>query len=129
MIIPDVTTGVIPNSINVPLFDARIARIQYKGSDESEDMMPYSGTWEQTRKIKRVVAVHSTLWLNGTCGIVSTRRVGCESVLTFLSGAATSGRMLWNGRTSSRNLTEDGTHQRVVSCTWRRTHSRPFLKK
>jgi hypothetical protein len=40
MIIPDVTTGVIPNSINVPLFDARIARIQYKGSEESEDMIP-----------------------------------------------------------------------------------------
>jgi hypothetical protein len=44
MIIPDVTTGVIPNSINVPLFEAKIARIQYKGSDESDDMIPYSGT-------------------------------------------------------------------------------------
>ena len=30
--------------------------------------MPYKGTWEQTRKMRRVTAVHSTFWLNGTCG-------------------------------------------------------------
>lgn len=63
---PAVTTGVIPSSINVPRFDAKIARIQYRGSEESDDMIPYRGTCEQTRKIKRVVAVHSTLWLKGT---------------------------------------------------------------
>ena len=78
IIMPDVTTGVIPNSMSVPLLDAKMARIQYNGSDESEDMIPYSGTWEHTRKIKSVVAVQRTLWLKGT----------------FLSGAATSGRML-----------------------------------
>ena len=40
IIMPDVTTGVIPNSMRVPLLDAKMARIQYRGSDESEDMMP-----------------------------------------------------------------------------------------
>lgn len=67
IIMPDVTTGVIPSSMRVPLLDAKMARIQYRGSDESEDMMPYRGTWEQTRKMRRVVAVHRTLWLKGTC--------------------------------------------------------------
>ena len=36
---------------------------------------------------------------------------------TFLSGAATSGRMLWKGRTSSRNLTARDP-QRGVSRAW-----------
>ena len=49
MIMPEVTMGVIPSSMSVPLLDARIARIQYSGSDESDDMIPYSGTCEQTR--------------------------------------------------------------------------------
>lgn len=66
MIIPEVTIGVIPSSIKVPRLDARIARSQYRGSDESDDMIPYSGTWEQTRKMRRVVAVHSTLCWNVT---------------------------------------------------------------
>lgn len=29
--------------------------------------MPYNGTWEQTKKMRSVTAVHSTFWLNGTC--------------------------------------------------------------
>lgn len=40
MIIPDVTMGVIPSSMSVPRFDARMTRIQYNGSDESDDMIP-----------------------------------------------------------------------------------------
>ena len=44
MIIPDVTIGVIPSSIKVPRFEAKMTRIQYKGSAESDDMMPYNGT-------------------------------------------------------------------------------------
>jgi hypothetical protein len=57
---------VIPSSIKVPRFDAMMARSQYRGSDESDDMIPYSGTWEQTRKMSKVVAVHATLVLNVT---------------------------------------------------------------
>jgi hypothetical protein len=33
-------------------------------------MMPYRGTWEHTRKMRRVVAVQATLVLNVTCGSV-----------------------------------------------------------
>ena len=29
--------------------------------------MPYSGTWEQTKKMRRVIAVLSIFWLNRTC--------------------------------------------------------------
>ena len=58
--------GVIPSSMRVPRFEARMTRIQYNGSDESEDMIPYSGTCEQTKKMRRVTAVHSTFWLKGT---------------------------------------------------------------
>lgn len=63
---PEVTMGVIPSSIRVPRLDARMTRIQYNGSDESDDMIPYRGTWEQTRKMRSVVAVQSTLWLKMT---------------------------------------------------------------
>lgn len=66
MIMPDVMIGVIPSSISVPRFEARMTRIQYRGSDESDDMIPYNGTCEQTRKMSRVTAVHSTFWLKGT---------------------------------------------------------------
>lgn len=44
---------------------------------------------------------------------------------TFLSGAATSGRMLWKGRTSSRNLTARGPSAACLEGIGR-THSRPF---
>lgn len=40
MIIPDVTIGEIPSSIKVPLLEARMTRIQKRGSEESEDMIP-----------------------------------------------------------------------------------------
>jgi hypothetical protein len=43
MIMPEVTIGVIPNSIRVPLFEAKMTRIQYMGSDDSDDMIPYRG--------------------------------------------------------------------------------------
>ena len=60
MIIPEVMMGVIPSSMRVPRLEARMTRIQYNGSDESEDMIPYSGTCEQTKKMRSVTAVHST---------------------------------------------------------------------
>lgn len=66
MIMPLVTIGLIPNSISVPRFDARMTRIQNRGSDESDDMIPYNGTCEQTKKMQSVTAVHSTFWLKGT---------------------------------------------------------------
>ena len=40
---PDVIIGVMPNSIKVPLLLANIIRSQYRGSEVSEDTMPYSG--------------------------------------------------------------------------------------
>jgi hypothetical protein len=64
MIIDDVTMGVIPSSIRVPLLEARMTLIQYSGSAESEDMMPYSGICEQTKKMKSVMAVHMAFSLN-----------------------------------------------------------------
>jgi hypothetical protein len=64
--------GVIPSSMSVPRLEARMTRIQYRGSEESEDIMPYSGTWEQTKKMRRVTAVHSTFWLKGTCGRIES---------------------------------------------------------
>jgi hypothetical protein len=56
--VPDVMMGEIPSSIRVPRFDARMARIQYKGSEDPEDMIPKRGTCEHTRKMNRVTAVH-----------------------------------------------------------------------
>ena len=35
--------GVIPSSINVPRLLANIIRSQYKGSELSDDTMPYNG--------------------------------------------------------------------------------------
>lgn len=35
--------GVIPSSINVPLLLASIIRSQYRGSDVSDETMPYKG--------------------------------------------------------------------------------------
>jgi hypothetical protein len=56
--IPKVTIGAIPSSIRVPQLEAKMTCIQYKGSEESDDMIPYSRTWEQTKKIRKVRAVH-----------------------------------------------------------------------
>ena len=57
--IPEVMIGVVPSSIRVPQLEDKITRIQYKVSEESDDMIPYSGTQEQT-KIRRVTAIHSS---------------------------------------------------------------------
>ena len=66
MIAPELAIGLISSFMSVPQLDARMTRIQYSGSDESDDMMPYRGTWEQTKKIRSVTAVHRTFWLKGT---------------------------------------------------------------
>jgi hypothetical protein len=46
--------GTVPSSINVPLLDAIMTRIQYRGSELSDDTMPYRGIWLMTRKISSV---------------------------------------------------------------------------
>lgn len=62
--------------------EARMTLIQYKGSLESEDMIPYSGTCEQTRKMARVTAVQRHFWSNGTCDLTSeTIQLGYAIVL------------------------------------------------
>lgn len=40
---PEEMIGVIPNSISVPRLLANIIRSQYKGSDVSDDTIPYKG--------------------------------------------------------------------------------------
>lgn len=51
---PDDMIGVVPNSISVPLLLANIILSQYKGSELSEETMPYRGIWLMTRKMRRV---------------------------------------------------------------------------
>merc|ERR1719222_402928 len=80
--------GEMPSSMRVPLLDARITRIQEKGSAESELMMPKRGIWQHAKKMKRVIAVHNTFSLNWI----------------FLSGFCISGSIEQNGFTNSRNL-------------------------
>lgn len=46
--------GVIPSSIRVPRLLANIIRSQYRGSEVSEETIPYKGIWLMTRKINRV---------------------------------------------------------------------------
>jgi hypothetical protein len=62
-----------------------MTRIQYNGSDESEDMIPYSGTCEQTKKMRSVTAVHSTFWLKGTLrsGEETSGRIGKKGFTRF----------------------------------------------
>ena len=79
----------MPNSINVPLLLANIIRSQYRGSEVSEDTIPYNGIWLMTKKIKSVKPVHISFWLKGT----------------FVSGCCTSGRMGEKGLMRSRNRT------------------------
>lgn len=105
--------GVIPNSIRVPRLLASIMRSQYRGSEVSEDTIPYRGIWLMTRKIRRVnykgdwvrfpansssphdhfeeqrTPVHISFWLKGT----------------LVSGAATSGRRGVKGLIRSRKRT------------------------
>jgi hypothetical protein len=59
IIMPDVTIGEIPSSIRVPLLDAKITLIQYNGSLESDDMIPYSGICDATKKMAKTIAVHA----------------------------------------------------------------------
>ena len=40
---PEEMMGVIPNSISVPLLLASIIRSQYRGSEVSEETIPYKG--------------------------------------------------------------------------------------
>lgn len=51
---PEEMIGVIPSSIKVPLLLANIIRSQYRGSDESDETMPYKGIWLMTRKMSKV---------------------------------------------------------------------------
>jgi hypothetical protein len=84
------------------------------------------------------VAVHSTLWLNGIWARAGgrslwharTQQRTRSSWLTFLSAAATSGRMLMNGLTSSRKRTGCRERERalarwqdVLSARARTTHN------
>lgn len=124
MIIPEVMMGEIPSSMRVPRFEARMTRIQKSGSDESEDMIPYRGIWEETRKMARTMAVHATFCWNGTVSrgnsqhglrvndVVSALSYRATTQMPpsnafyspFLSGAATSGKTDMKGRTRLRNL-------------------------
>lgn len=71
---PEEMIGVIPNSISVPLLLANIIRSQYRGSDESDETMPYKGIWLMTKKMSKVsyqgfplahclVVCYSALWV------------------------------------------------------------------
>jgi len=51
---PDDMMGVVPNSIKVPLLLANIILSQYKGSELSEETMPYRGIWLIIKKMRRV---------------------------------------------------------------------------
>jgi hypothetical protein len=79
----------VPNSIKVPLLLANIIRNQYRGSEVSEDTIPYNGIWLMTKKINNVKPVHINFWLKGT----------------FVSGSCTSGRIGEKGLMRSRNRT------------------------
>ena len=81
-------------------------------------MIPYSGTWEQTKKIRSVTAVHSTFWLNGTWAKNEwAERAGNGTlVLTFRSGEDTSGRIGRKGLTRFKNRTVQ--YQKVRPFQW-----------
>lgn len=61
--------GVIPSSINVPRLLANIIRSQYRGSDVSEETIPYRGIWLITRNIMRVNC--SKTWISPKSGCYS----------------------------------------------------------
>ena len=77
-------------------------------------MMPYSGTWEQTKKMRSVTAVHRIFWLKGT----------------LRSGDETSGRIGRNGRTRLRKRTTRNSELNVPDDeddnNERNTHSRSW---
>lgn len=45
----EVTMGEIPSSMRVPRLEAKMTRIQYRGSEESDETIPKSGICEQTK--------------------------------------------------------------------------------
>lgn len=53
-------TGDKPNSINVPLLDARITLIHINGSLPYALRTPYKGIWQHTKYIKRVIEVYNS---------------------------------------------------------------------
>lgn len=73
--IPAVTVGEIPNSINVPRFEANMTLSQQKGSDPLVFTTPYNGIQQATRYMSTIITVHRALVLKRT----------------LLSGSATSG--------------------------------------
>jgi len=98
--IPEEIIGVIPNSMSVPLLLAIIMRSQYRGSEVSEDTIPYNGIWLITKKIRSVKPVHISFWLNGT----------------FVSGCWTSGRNGVKGLMRSRKRTAQRATCQPLSC-------------
>ena len=71
---PAVTVGEIPNSISVPLLDARITLSQQKGSADAVETIPYKGIWQQIRYINVAITVHISLCLNLTFVYVFIRK-------------------------------------------------------
>ena len=49
------------------LFEAMIARIQYRGSEELALVIPYRGIWQHTRYTNRATTVHRQRSRKGTC--------------------------------------------------------------
>jgi hypothetical protein len=69
---------------------ANIILNQYRGSEVSDETMPYNGIWLITKNINSVNPVHISFWLNGT----------------LVSGCCTSGRIGEKGLMRSRNRTK-----------------------
>jgi len=64
IIIEEVIKGEIPNYIKVPLLEAIITLIHWKGSPPWATTTPYNGIYQQTRYMNKVIAVHIILSLN-----------------------------------------------------------------
>ena len=60
-IMPEEMMGVIPNSIRVPRLLASIIRSQYRGSEVSDDTIPYRGIWLMTKKMRSVNCARNLL--------------------------------------------------------------------
>ena len=117
--IPEVIIGVIPSSIKVPRFEAIIILIQYRGSELSDETMPYRGIWLITKKIRRVSPVHVSFCFvacqvshisqnppsqaNAGQSGWNLQRTCWKGV--FVSGEATSGSRGVKGLMRSRNRT------------------------
>lgn len=90
--------GLIPNSIQVPLDDARYTRTEYNGSDPVGVLIPYSGSYEQTKKMNNAAAVYINLSLKAT----------------RLSAGCTSGSMARNGLTRFKAMIKSTS----INCDW-----------